>query len=213
MSASEASAQPRRGWSRLPGWARLFIVLALFVIALPCTLTTVAFRSWEQTGPSMAPNLPDGTGLFASRFGEPAPGDVVVFESPQDRFAVIKRVIAVGGQSVEVVDGVPHVDGEPLERQRVVEAVPESSGYVCHVEKIGEFAWLILENEDLPPASHPEVTVPPGHIFVLGDNRSRSNDSRVFGPVHTDAVKGLMSWVYRPGMEADTPRCLPPGRQ
>jgi len=63
---------------KLPSWAKLFLIGGLLVVVLPCTLTFGLFRAWEQEGPSMAPSLPDGTGFFASRFGTPEPGDVVV---------------------------------------------------------------------------------------------------------------------------------------
>lgn len=194
----------------MPSWAKLFVVGGLLVVGLPCLLTVGAFRSWQQEGPSMAPNLPHGTGFFASRFGEAEPGDVVVFESPADDLLVVKRVIATGGQTVEIVEGRVLVDGEPVERQEIGPATPPRRGYVCYAEKIGDYAWVVLETEGSEAYDQPPITVPEDHLYVLGDNRSRSNDSRYFGPVSTDSVKGILAWVYRPGLEADTPECLPP---
>ena len=156
----------------------------------------------------MAPSMPNETGFFASRFSIPQPGDVIVYEAPDGEHTSVARVIAEGGQTVEIVDDIPHVDGQPLERQLIG---PLELGGHCYAEKLGEYAWAILDLEDNPEyETLPPVTVPPGHYYVLGDNRDRSNDSRWIGTIPGENVRGVLAWIYRPGMGADTPACRPP---
>lgn len=106
-------------------------------------------------------------------FGSPQPGDVVVFEYSADpnQRDFIKRVIAVPGQTVEVVNGVVIVDGAPLDEPYISEP----------------------PNYTLPP-----TTVTPGKLFVLGDNRNNSLDSHVFGLVDQSTVIGRADFRYWP---------------
>jgi len=106
-------------------------------------------------------------------FGEPHPGDVVVFEyegDPNHR-DFIKRVIATPGQSVEVRDGVVFVDGEAIDEPYIAE--------------LGRY-------------SYPLVIVGPGKLFVLGDNRNNSLDSHIFGFVEESTVIGRADLRYWP---------------
>ncbi len=106
-------------------------------------------------------------------FGEPKPGDVVVFEYSADpnQRDFIKRVIAVPGQTVQVEAGVVMVDGVPLDEPYVSEA----------------------PNYTLPP-----TLVTEGSLFVLGDNRNNSLDSHVFGLVDASTVIGRADFRYWP---------------
>ncbi|MCL5038416.1 MAG: signal peptidase I, partial [Firmicutes bacterium] len=110
------------------------------------------------------------------RWHEPERGDVVVFRYPLDPSRdFIKRVIAVGGDYVEIRLGQIYVNGQAIEEPYVA-------------------------NRDLQ--SYPKTRVPPGSIFVLGDNRRNSEDSRVFGAVELRYVKGKAFLVYWPFSEA-----------
>ena len=111
----------------------------------------------------------------------PQPGDVIVFESPEDpERAFIKRCIAVAGQRVEVRDKVIYVDGER-------HPDPRFSKY--------------LDARILPP-THGERDnlsariVPPGYLFVMGDNRDSSRDSRQWGFLSTEALIGRAVRIY-----------------
>jgi signal peptidase I len=110
-------------------------------------------------GQSMQPNFVDREHLLVSklayRMGEPKRGDVVVFRAPGTADKdYIKRVIGLPGETVELRSGVVHVDGAAIEEPW--SPVPDTS--------------------DFGP-----YQVPSDHLFVLGDNRPNSNDSRVFG--------------------------------
>ncbi len=177
---------------------RTFLVLVLGLAVANFGFTTVGVE-----GASMAPTLHDGDRAWVPRFEtwlerldlrSWAAGDVVYFRppgsSPQtwvDRLTggpfLIKRVVAVAGQTVELRRGRLFVDDEA-----VAEPYIGGSGFV---------------------SSHAPERVPPDHLFVLGDNRSplASRDSRAFGPVPLEAVAGRASWVvwppWRTGADGD----------
>jgi signal peptidase I len=105
-------------------------------------------------------------------FREPRVGDVIVFIYPKERDKdFIKRVVAIAGQTIEVHGTAMTIDGKPV-------ADPNA-----HYEK--------REHVDFGP-----FTVPAGYVFVMGDNRDESYDSRFWGPVPIDDVKGLAMVIY-----------------
>ena len=109
-------------------------------------------------------------------FGDPQQGDVVVFRFPFDPDRdFIKRIIALPGQTVEVVDGVVFVDGAPLEEPYIFE------------EMLYDFG--------------PE-TVPEDEVFVLGDNRNNSYDSHSWGMLEQELIIGRAELRYWPFSEA-----------
>ena len=106
-------------------------------------------------------------------FGEPEPGDVVVFRFPQNQNRdFIKRVIAVPGQSVEVREGVVHIDGVAMAEPYIA---TNAGGY------------------DFGPEFVPE-----GYLFVLGDNRENSYDSHSWGLLERDLLIGRAELRYWP---------------
>lgn len=142
-----------------------WVVSIAVAIVIALVIKTYVFTLVRVDGPSMNPTLTNGDVLYANRFMyKPAVGDIIIFRPPNSpKTPYIKRVIAVGGQTVEV-NGQEHtvtVDGKVLDEEYIA-APLESSGtmeYPC--------------------------TVPEGYIFVMGDNRNNSRDSR-------DATVGLI---------------------
>lgn len=105
-------------------------------------------------------------------FGKPAPGDIVVFEYPLDPSRdYIKRVVAVEGQRVAVKNGYVYVDGQPLEEPYVASR---------------------------PNYTMAELVVPPGTVFVLGDNRNSSSDSHQWGVLPLENIIGKAWLSYWP---------------
>ena len=132
-------------------------------------------------GNSMAPSLTDGDLVFYTRIGNRYQrGDLVAVSLPSGEFYV-KRVVAVGGDVVDLRDGVVYING-----------VAEDSGYV--------------KGPTLPEegAFHYPLTVDPGSVFIMGDNRMGSIDSRFLGPVAERQVSGALrlrvGWLYIQGL-------------
>ncbi|MFJ2442712.1 signal peptidase I [Streptomyces sp. NPDC087658] len=127
---------------------------------------------------SMEPTLSPGDRLLVHTYGygqgAPDRGDLVVFD--RDGALLLKRVAAVAGETVGIEDGVLTVDGRPV-REPAVDR-------------------RLVDGMYFGP-----VTVPDGTVFLLGDNRRGSVDSREFGPVPVERLTGrvLLRWWPRPG--------------
>jgi len=118
---------------------------------------------------------------FIVRFRDPKPGEVIVFKYPQDESKdFIKRCIAVAGQTVEIRDKEVYIDGTRLE-------LPE------HVKFIDQqiLPATYGARDNLPP-----TLIPEGHMFMMGDNRDNSNDSRFWGFVPYENIigKAVIIW-------------------
>ncbi len=173
VAGSERSPRVRRAMSRrsrsLLSWLWVLTIAVLLSLAMRTFLVAAFFIPSE----SMEPTLQIGDRLLVSklsyRIGEPSPGDVVVFGAP-DRLRnpktaeLVKRVVAIGNQTVEAAGGRLIVDGTPVREEYL------SPGVRTH---------------DFGP-----FDVPKGYVFVLGDNRISSQDSRYFGPVHESKIVG-----------------------
>jgi signal peptidase I len=125
---------------------------------------------WGRASLPLAPQLPGdrGTRLLAREAGY---GDVVVFAIPGEQ-DFVKRVIARGGDRVALSAGRVILNGTPLP------CVPLGGG-LCRETVPGGKSHLVRETGDGALATFAEIRVPPGHYFVLGDNRDASADSRV----------------------------------
>jgi signal peptidase I len=168
-------APPRR-------WVHVVAFVAV-ALAVDVPLGEIAkeriIRSWRVPSQSMLPTLEVGDHVFTEawaygRFGAstgPKPGDVIVFTFPKDRSKeFIKRVVATAGQTVELYGPKLLVDGKPREEP-----------YARYVRGDGNFK---------------PITVPDGHVFVLGDNRDESYDSRFWGSVPIEHVRGRVGAIY-----------------
>ena len=161
---------------RLPGqdvyeWVQALVCSVLTVVML----FTFAVRLIGVDGHSMVPTLHDKDMLLLQSIGyEPKPGDIVVLTKESFMAQpIVKRVIAVGGQTVEIdyTTSTVYVDGVPLEEDYILEP---------------------MEQPDSPYAQGTYWEVPEGSVFVMGDNRNNSADSRDnrLGPVDERYILG-----------------------
>lgn len=177
--AAEQEESKRSGVLWTVGALAVGVVLALLLRAF-------VIGAYYVPSGSMLDTIQEGDLLLGERvslaWDDPNPGDVVTFVSPLDPDeTLVKRVIAVGGQTIDLVDGHVVVDGVELD-EPYVEGRPTES---------------LTELEGSAGITYP-YTVPEGHIFVMGDNRTNSRDSRYFGPVSVDDVTSRAILIYWP---------------
>lgn len=157
-------------------------LVILSLVFLPCCLLRfVVLRAYEIDGPAMEPTLFNGDRVAARPWGTPQPGDVVFLRSPADQIDVVKRIVGVGGDRIEIRDDEVFRNGRSIRRRARVDCVPSDQlerETICQEERLGERTWETCRDPSSPPDSMAEVTVPRDHFFVLGDHRDRSNDSR-----------------------------------
>ncbi|RME42292.1 MAG: signal peptidase I [Caldilineae bacterium] len=178
-AASGAEEASPGGWAIFLAVAREVvetIVLALVMVFL----IQLVIRNFRVEGHSMAPNLQNGQYLVVDKlsyklpFGirPPQRGDVIVFVPPhQPDRDFVKRIIGLPGETVEIRRGQVYINGEPL---------PNTFG-------------ARLDRSAMPP-----TVVPEGSLFVLGDNRPNSNDSRNWGMLDMNHVVGRVWLSYWP---------------
>lgn len=179
---SDEGAQDAQG---KVGWRWTLVAVALGVLIAVLLRVFVIGVYYVPSG-SMLDTIHEGDLILGERvslaLGSPEQGDVVTFESPLDPDeTLVKRVIAVGGQTVDLVDGEVWVDGEPLD-EPYVSSWPTVS---------------LSELEGSAGITYPYV-VPEGYVWVMGDNRTNSRDSRYFGPVSVDDVTSRAILIYWP---------------
>lgn len=197
-------------------------------VALAILIRIVIFEAFEIEGPSMQPTLINVDrvivakclyGLFLPRmneavlnWGHPDRGDVVIVRSPADEQDIVKRVIGVPGDVVEVVDHHPIVNGRRLLVREVGPCDPEAQMSVapkCRVfeERHGDHVYRV--SHELPlllgQANVARQRVPAGHVFVMGDHRDQSNDSRNpdVGMLPFTRLKGPALFIYLSGPMGD----------
>ncbi len=136
-------------------------------------------RVYVVRGDSMSPTLEHGQHLVVRPVGRAAQAlprsSLAIVQDPQDReTSYVKRVVGLPGETVSTEDGLLFIDGAHLD-EPYLGGLPASLG-------LGEASW------DLGPAE----------IFAMGDNRHRSTDSRVLGPVPSTLIAGQVVWRYWP---------------
>jgi len=179
-AAQSAQSQVARKGAKKSGALRaivevVVIVAAAFVVAMLVQAFIVKPFTIHQV--SMQPTLLEGDRILLNRlsyhFRDPENGDIVVLHSPvTEGEDLVKRVVAVGGDRVAISDGSLYVNGERRDEP-----------YLMEQEFGGEME---------------ETLIPEGMVFVMGDNRNNSGDSRYFGPIDNESIIGCAFCVYWP---------------
>lgn len=167
-------------------------------------------RAYRIATQSMVPTIRRGDQAIANRMAydshDPQIGDVVAFDNPANRQQTfIKRIVALGGDTVEVRNGRLLINGRMLETERVgsetiiIEGKKVEGEIFMETNRDAKYQIFLAENEsETPPQDFGPVTVPGYYIFVMGDNRNISEDSRSFGALSVGALKGKYTQVYWP---------------
>jgi len=185
----------------------------LYAVAIAISIRIFAYEPFNIPSGSMIPTLLIGDYLFVSKFSygysryslpwglpwikgrilasEPERGDVVVFKLPTDnKTDYIKRLVGLPGDNIQVVEGILHINGEPVQREKVREIkVPIQGTFFTQVTEYIETLpngrkhriWERGDEEMLD--NTPVYTVPADQYFAMGDNRDSSQDSRVTSAV------------------------------
>ncbi len=162
-----------------------FIETVVVALVLAVVLYLFIMTPHEVVGNSMHPTYKNGEYLMANKitykFSDPKRGDVIIFKY-SDTQDFIKRVIGVPGDTVMIKDGAYYINGDKLdESSYLADTVITNGGSYIHEGQ--------------------EITVPAGEYFVSGDNRPNSSDSREFGPIAKERIKGKAWIVYFPFSE------------
>ena len=171
--------KPKKEEKPLSGTQEAYEWLQILIVALVTIILVFTFvgRITPVVGESMLPTLHEGDVMLIRDIGytDPQPGDIVVLTKEFDaaRGPIVKRIIAVEGQTVDIdyQTGTVYVDGEPLDEPYIREEM-----YLPYVSTMQQTHW----------------EVPEGSIFVMGDNRNASTDSRDdrLGTIDEDYVLG-----------------------
>ena len=157
------------------------------------------FSEWLESGPITLVKRPS-----------PRRGDIIVFLYPRDEsLHYIKRVVAVEGDTVEVRDKVVYLNGNAIPHEPVDPAQANEVLAVLDADKYSPTSMqafqehfdagnpvVLTDRNNISTQNYGPQTVPPGHVFVMGDNRDFSNDSRFWGFVPLENVKGKAMFVW-----------------
>jgi len=204
-------SRARYWWRKEIRW---WLVIGLVIFSIRSSLA-----DWSDvpTG-SMKPTILEGDRVYVNKlaydlkvpfttrhlaeWSDPQRGDIVVFFSPRDGTRLVKRVVGLPGDTIELRHNVLVLNGQPVEYQPIAEGLLRD---VAPMDR----AALVFASEQLPGQRHvvagiPSLPalrdfgpqrVPEGHYFMMGDNRDNSFDSRYFGPVPRKQIIGRATAV------------------
>ena len=211
-------------------WVFELLKTVVYALLIAVVIRTFLFQPFNIPSSSMEDTLLVGDYLFVSKFsygfskysfpwspdlfegrawaGEPERGDVIVFRLPARPWEdYIKRVVGLPGDRIQMIGGVLHINGAPCKLERVedrVEVTPYGEQRTPRYRETlpnGVQHYILDSETDKPGADDTqEFVVPPGHYFMMGDNRDNSNDSRIpdsgVGFVPAENLEGRADLIF-----------------
>lgn len=210
--------QQKRRKAKKKGVLREYVEAIVVAVFIALCLRAFVIEAFKIPTGSMIPTLKIGDHIFVNKFiyglripytkirfwdfKKPQKGDVAVFIFPLDNSKdYIKRIIGTPGDTIEMRKGVVYVNGEAVEKvaasnREILEDVPEAEKFDLFTEKTGGHEHFTQYFRYDEPQDYGPRTVPPNKLFVMGDNRNRSYDSRGWGFVPMANVKGKALFVW-----------------
>lgn len=169
----------------LRGWIE-WIAVALGAVLVALLIRAFVLQAFYIPSESMEPTLHKNDRIMVNKLSyhlhDVRRGDLIVFKRPPNMASseindLIKRVIALPNETIELRGGDIYIDDQKLTEPYLVEGTPTVNlGWVTGCAN--------------PSSERNKCLVPPGHVFVMGDNRTHSSDGRVFGPIDEDLIIG-----------------------
>lgn len=196
-------------------WKDYFVTILISVL-LALFVRSFVMTAYKVPTGSMQPTLKAGDFIFSYRLAyglnlpwsdttlnEKAPerGDVVVFSyANQPNTSYVKRVVGLPGDKIQIVDGKLVINETALdyelENPAHLDDNPNPEAFDIYLERdLGTFRRVIFQKNRQEQNFGPLI-VPPGEVFLLGDNRDASDDSRYWGTVPTDQIYGKVLFVW-----------------
>jgi len=178
--ASENEHGPRSSKAQVLRWLlqalREVAETVVPAVAIALVINLFLAQATQVLGQSMEPNLHTAQRVVVEKvtyrfFHGPRRGDIVVIDLPEQTDMLIKRVVGLSGETIEVRGGKVYIEGEEIDEP-----------------------WTVNPGG----GNYGPQTLPPLHVFVMGDNRGASNDSRNFGPVPIEYIVGRAWFSYWP---------------
>lgn len=179
---------PKKEKSEALEWLKAIVIAVVLVLLI----RWLFFAPFIVDGPSMQPNFHTGERIIVNKIiydiRGPKHGEVVVFHVPSEGRDFIKRVIGVPGDTVKVEGDTVTVNGQVVSETYIQDVVNDKHNN----------NELYNTEANFPNELITEAVVPEGHVFVLGDNRSNSTDSRRIGYVPYEDIIGRADLVFWP---------------
>lgn len=206
------------------GILREYSEAIVVAVLIALVIRSFVFEAFKIPTGSMIPTLKIGDHIFVNKFiyglripytkirffqfRTPKRGEIIVFIYPNDNSKdFIKRVVGLPGDTLEMREGLLHINGQPVEKvlqseQIILEDFEDKDQVNLYNEKTGEALHYTLNYKDefnafnIDSRNFEQIVVPPNKLFVMGDNRDRSQDSRTWRFVPMENIKGRAMFVW-----------------